>query len=115
MVPEDTSQLPLVMLNIEREEGTGCPFLGATGCGVYEDRPGACRLFPITQGSSLGEDGVIDSYFIKQLNFCQGFNEGREWTLSRWQADQGVEADEELNRGWLEIILKRGGRQSFGR
>ena len=115
MVPEDTSQLPLVMLNIEREEGTGCPFLEAAGCGVYEDRPGACRLFPITQGSSLGEDGVIDSYFMKQLNFCRGFNGGREWTLSQWQADQGVEADEELNRGWLEIILKRGGRQSFGR
>ena len=108
IVPEDTSQLPLVMLNIEKEEGTGCPFLGAAGCGVYEDRPGACRLFPIIQGSSLGKDGVIDSYFLKHLKFCQGFNEGRGWTLSRWQADQGVGADEELNRGWLEIILKRG-------
>ncbi len=89
MVPEDTSQLPFVMLNIEREEGTGCPFLEAAGCGVYEDRPGACRLFPITQGSSLGEDGVIDSYFIKQLNFCQGFKEGREWTLSSMASRSG--------------------------
>jgi uncharacterized protein len=108
LVSEDTSQLPLVMLNIEREEGTGCPFLGADGCRVYEDRPGACRLFPITQGSSLGEDGVIDSYFIKQLNFCQGFTEGQEWTLTQWQADQGLDSYEDLNREWLEVILKRG-------
>jgi uncharacterized protein len=108
MVPEDTSQLPLVMLNIDKEAGTGCPFLGAAGCGVYEDRPGACRLFPVTQGSSLGEDGVIDRYFMKHLNFCQGFKEGQEWTLSRWQADQGVGPAAELNRGWLEIILRRG-------
>ena len=73
-VLEDKSRLPLVMLDIDREEGTGCPFLEAVGCGVYEDRPGACRLFPVTQGSSLGEAGVTDSYFIKQLNFCQGFS-----------------------------------------
>jgi hypothetical protein len=51
---------------------------------------------------------VIDSYFIKQLKFCQGFNGGQEWTLSRWQADQGLELYERLNRGWLEIILRRG-------
>jgi uncharacterized protein len=111
LVPEDTSQLPLVMLNIEREEGTGCPFLGAAGCGVYEDRPMACRLFPITQGSSLGEDGVIDSYFMKHLNFCLGFNGGQEWTLSRWQADQGLELYERLNRGWVEILVTAGARR----
>ena len=96
------------MLDIEREEGNGCPFLGAVGCSIYEDRPGACRLFPITQGSSLGEDGVIDSYFMKQLNFCQGFTEGQEWTLAQWKSNQGMEPYDELNRDWLEIILKRG-------
>ena len=105
---EDKSHLPLVMLNIEREEGTGCPFLEAVGCNVYEDRPGACRLFPVTQGSSLGDDGVTDSYFIKQLNFCEGFSGGREWTLAQWKFDQGMEPYDELNREWLEIILKRG-------
>jgi Fe-S-cluster containining protein len=109
-VREDKSHLPLVMLDIDREAGTGCPFLAAEGCGVYADRPGACRLFPVIQGSSLGEEGVIDSYFTKQLNFCQGFTAGREWTLAEWQADQGLDPHEELNREWLEIILKRGAR-----
>jgi uncharacterized protein len=107
-VREDKSHLPLVMLDIDREAGIGCPFLAAEGCGVYADRPGACRLFPVIQGSSLGEEGVINSYFTKLLNFCQGFTAGREWTLAQWQADQGMEPDEELNREWLEIILKRG-------
>jgi uncharacterized protein len=105
-VREDRSYLPLILLDIDQEERTGCPFLTPAGCGVYEDRPGACRLFPITQGSSLTEEGLMDSYFCKRLEFCRGFAGGREWTLARWQADQGLEPVDELNRGWIEIILR---------
>lgn len=107
-VREDRSLLPLVMLDIAGEEGSGCPFLAADGCGVYADRPGACRLFPVVLGSSLGQDGVRDDYFLKRLDFCRGFQEGPEWTLSQWQADQDIDASEALNREWLEIVLKRG-------
>ena len=106
-VVEEKSFLPLVMLDIDKEEGTGCPFLEPEGCSVYEDRPGACRLFPITQGSSLEENGIRDSYFCKCLDFCQGFIEGQEWTVARWKSNQGLEPYDELNRQWLEIILKR--------
>lgn len=107
-VVEDKSHLPLNLLDTDQDDGRRCPFLEAAGCGVYEDRPGACRLFPITQGSNLGQDGVEDTYFCKRLDFCQGFEKGQEWTLAQWQADQGLGPDEDLNRGWLEIILKRG-------
>jgi Fe-S-cluster containining protein len=107
-VVEDASSLPLVLLDIDRAAGGGCPFLGAAGCSVYEDRPGACRLFPVIQGSQMGKDGIEDSYFCKRLDFCQGFGAGQEWTLGRWKADQGLEACEAQNREWLEIILKRG-------
>jgi uncharacterized protein len=106
-VVEEQSFLPLVMLDIDKEEGSGCPFLETEGCGVYEDRPGACRLFPITQGSRLSENGLVDNYFCKHLDFCQGFIEGQEWTLVRWKANQGLEPFDKLNRQWLEIILKR--------
>lgn len=107
-VVEARSRLLLVMLDTDGEAGRRCPFLGATGCGVYEDRPGACRLFPITQGSTLGPEGLEDRYFCKRLDFCQGFREGQEWTLEQWQADQGLDSYDDLNRGWLEIIMKRG-------
>jgi uncharacterized protein len=106
-VVEDKSYLPLVMLDIDKAAGGGCPFLAAAGCSVYEDRPGACRLFPITQGSNLVGDGVEDTYFCKRLDFCQGFSEGQEWTLEQWKSDQGMEPYDLLNQEWLEIILKR--------
>lgn len=108
---EEQSRLPLVLLDIAGAEGGGCPFLEAGGCGVYEDRPGACRLFPVIQGSSLEEDGVRDAYFVKSLDFCQGFGAGEEWTLSRWQADQGLEVYERLNRGWVDIMVTAGARR----
>lgn len=104
---EDSSRLPLVFLDIAREGSEGCPLLGPEGCTVYEDRPGACRLFPVTQGSRLAGDTVQDVYFCKHLEFCRGFDDGPEWTLAQWQADQGLEAYAELNRDWQEIILKR--------
>ncbi|AEB10245.1 YkgJ family cysteine cluster protein [Desulfobacca acetoxidans] len=105
---EGKSYLPLMLLDIDREGGKGCPFLGENGCTVYDDRPGACRLFPITQGSSLAGGAVIDHYFCKRLDFCQGFNENREWTVAQWKADQNLEPYDLLSQEWLEIILKRG-------
>jgi hypothetical protein len=96
------------MLDIDRDAGQGCPFLETADCGVYKDRPEACRLFPITRGSSLEKRGIKDTYFCKRLDFCRGFSQGREWTLAQWKADQGLEPYDKLNREWLEIILKRG-------
>jgi uncharacterized protein len=107
-IREDTSRLDLVLLDIDKAGGGGCPFLGAAGCSVYEDRPAACRLFPIIQGSRLKKDGIEDSYFCKRLDFCQGLGAGPEWTLAQWRADQELEPYDVLNRAWLEIILKRG-------
>jgi hypothetical protein len=107
---EDKSRLPLTLVDIAGDEGPGCPFLTAAGCGVYAARPGACRLFPVIQGSNLGSNGLEDVYFCKHLDFCQGFREGRELNLAQWRADQGLDLYEDLNRGWLEIILKRGTR-----
>jgi len=108
-VVEDKSLLPLVLLATRREDGEGCPFLDTEqGCTVYEDRPGACRLFPLTQGSALAGVTIEDAYFCKRLDFCQGFSQRQEWTVAQWKADQGLEAYDVLNHDWLEIILKRG-------
>ena len=82
-------------------------FWSLPAAGSDEDRPGACRLFPITQGSSLTDYGLVDRYFCKRLDFCQGFTDGQEWTLARWKAGQGLEPFNELNREWIEIILKK--------
>jgi Fe-S-cluster containining protein len=102
------SHLPLIFLDPFKTEEPGCPFLGAEGCTVYAHRPAACRLFPITMGSQMTEQGMADHYFCRQLDYCQGFAGGREWTLESWIADQGFEEYDDGRREWLEILLKMG-------
>ncbi|HEY0004829.1 MAG TPA: YkgJ family cysteine cluster protein [Pyrinomonadaceae bacterium] len=48
-----------------------CPFLkkhldGTTTCGIYEDRPNQCRLFPITRRDLDEVRGTCSFYFIEK-------------------------------------------------
>src|SRR3954468_1338016 len=48
-----------------------CPFLkkhddGTTTCGIYEDRPTQCRLFPIDQRDLAEVRGTCSFYFIEK-------------------------------------------------
>ena len=48
-----------------------CPFLkkhddGATTCGIYEDRPDQCRLYPIEQRDLEEVRGSCSFYFIEK-------------------------------------------------
>ena len=38
---------PSVMLVMADNDEKTCPFLGEEGCTVYEDRPSACRTYPL--------------------------------------------------------------------
>jgi Fe-S-cluster containining protein len=104
---EERSHLPLVFLEVS-DSAKGCPFVSANGCTVYEDRPGACRLFPLTQGSRLTPGGREDYYFCRHLDYCRGFAGEEEWTVQSWIQAQGFAEYDEQRREWLEIILRRG-------
>jgi len=48
-----------------------CPFLkkhddATTSCGIYEDRPSQCRLFPIDQRDLAEVRGTCSFYFIEK-------------------------------------------------
>jgi Fe-S-cluster containining protein len=102
---EPGSGLPMVLVKPARTGG--CPFLGEAGCRVYTDRPAACRLFPLTQGSELAAGGVVDHLFLRQLDYCQGFTGEPEWTVAAWQANQGFAEFDRPRRPWLRLFLKQ--------
>jgi uncharacterized protein len=104
---EARSNLPLIFLDPFRAAEPGCPFLGDAGCTVYSQRPAACRLFPITMGSQLTPEGVVDHYFCRTLDYCQGFASDVQWTVESWQADQGFGEYDRGRRAWLELLLKQ--------
>ncbi|MCF6290463.1 MAG: YkgJ family cysteine cluster protein [Desulfobacterales bacterium] len=102
---------------IKMNEQGICPFLESEtrGCSVYTDRPTACRYYPV--GMANFHEGTQDEqeeeqfYFIVKEDHCQGFAEDRTWTIRDWREDQGVDLRDKMNKGWMEIVMRR---KSFG-
>ena len=108
------TRLPMVTLKMLDDDKKNCPFVTPDGCIIYEDRPVTCRYYPL--GSAAFREQEIqptgeDFYFMVRESHCLGFEEDKEWTVSEWRKDQGVELYDEANRGWMEFMMKK---KSFG-
>ncbi|MFO1287621.1 MAG: hypothetical protein U1F49_14495 [Rubrivivax sp.] len=74
----------------------------ARGCSVYEDRPTACRYYPVAllsmrrQGEAFGRQ----SYAIVSEPHCLGHAEGVVRSIDEYRAEQGVVPFDEAARGW---------------
>ena len=95
---------PNVMLKMSDHAGKPCPFLSENGCTVYEDRPYACRAYPLEPAlSGEGEKQVNISCYVVCHNHCLGHHEKREWTARQWMDDQQMGAYNEINSRWARI------------
>lgn len=100
------SGLPVVMLKMEGAY-LKCPFLDEDkGCSVYEDRPGACRSYPLARLAQRSKDkeGVEEFYYIVREPDCKGFHDGKEWSVRDWKEHEGLEKYNEMNDLFGEIL-----------
>jgi len=108
--------LPVVMLRMNDEEEKRCHFVGQDGCTVYDDRPWACRMYPVGMALPPAKAGVEPEpvYFLFEDDFCLGRQEPVTWNVDRWRADQHVPEREALEAGFRELVTHPwfiGGRQ----
>lgn len=91
------------------EGGTACRFMTEEGCSVYEDRPTACRYYPVGLLSirRQGENFDREAYAIIKESHCLGHQENRQLTIAEYRKEQGLEEYDELSRGWRQLILKK--------
>ena len=91
------------------ENGTACQFMTPDGCSVYNDRPAACRYYPVALLSMRKQDEFTDtvSYALVKEEHCLGHNEPRKITIDAYRHEQGLEEYDELARGWRQLILKK--------
>jgi Fe-S-cluster containining protein len=89
--------------------GTACRFMTPEGCGVYADRPTACRYYPVALLSMRRQDEATDrdSYALVKEAHCLGHDEPRETTIADYRSEQGLPEYDELARGWRQLILKK--------
>jgi Fe-S-cluster containining protein len=89
--------------------GTACRFMIDAGCSVYEDRPTACRYYPVALLSLRRQDESTDrqSYAVVREAHCLGHQEAATQTIDQYRAAQGLVEYDELARGWRQLILKK--------
>ena len=103
---DDRSRFPMVYLKMREEEEKRCPFVTPEGCTIYEDRPGACRIYPLGRAATKSDSkrDAVERFFLVSEKHCLGFNEDKEWTLEEWMRNEGVDEYNALNDQWMEII-----------
>jgi Fe-S-cluster containining protein len=98
--------LPVVMLGMGDDPQKKCRFVGEQGCTVYEDRPWACRMYPLGMAIPPARAGVEPKpiFFLFEDDFCEGRHEDRRWTVGQWRENQGLPQRERLEAGFQEIV-----------
>ena len=99
-------QLPMVLLRMGDNPDKQCKFVGDSGCTVYEDRPWACRMYPVGMAIPPARAGVEPEpvRFLFEDDYCKGHQETTTWTVDEWRADQAVDRQDELESGFKDIV-----------
>lgn len=107
----ERADLPVVTLKLLDDDRQSCPFVeDKEGCVIYEDRPTTCRYYPLGVGSLSysGEQGEKEEFFFTvKEDHCLGFEEKKDWTVADWREDQGINLRDEVNDGWLDLMVRK--------
>lgn len=98
MLPKPKKVLPLLILKMN-EEDKKCPFVTPKGCSVYEDRPWACRMYPL----DINDDGTYR--IIGKPGECLGLSSKVQWKISDWLVSQGIPTYDEMSKVVTQVIL----------
>ncbi len=109
----EKTDMPGVKLNLD-EDGR-CPFVTDDGCMIYEHRPTTCRYYPVGMSffHEAADEGATSEefYFLVKEDHCKGHEEDQTMTIREWRKDQGIDESDEMNREWMELVMRR---KSFG-
>ncbi|MBW1650797.1 MAG: YkgJ family cysteine cluster protein [Deltaproteobacteria bacterium] len=104
----EKTDLPVVTLKLSDDKQKSCPFVRDTGCIIYEDRPTACRYYPVGVATLSNKEDYKDGfYFLINESHCEGFKEDKIQTITEWRKGQGVDIHDEINEGWTELLVKK--------
>lgn len=106
----DNPFFPTVKLRLLEDEKKSCPFLKEDGCSVYQNRPSACRTYPLERGVIGSATGSLEElFFLTDHSYCKGHNEAKEVTVFAWVRSQRLIEYNAMNSLWAEMdMLFRG-------
>ena len=104
--PDPESGFPVLSIKMVHENAV-CPFVTPHGCGIYHDRPTACRLYPLGRSSGIDLNGGNPEEFFSLLHIthCRGLSEEKVWTVAEWVNDQSLSPYIGMNDKMLDILF----------
>lgn len=108
----EKTDMPGVKIHLDSEGR--CPFVTPEGCTIYPYRPTTCRYYPVGMSffHEAAEGGTSEEfYFLVKEPHCKGHEEEQTMTIREWRADQGIDESDEMNKEWMELVMRR---KSFG-
>ena len=101
-------QIPVALLKMGDDEKKKCPFVTVEGCTIYQDRPWACRMYPLGLASSPTEtESEVFCFLADDESLCLGFKEDKEWTVKEWLTDQGVDIYNRKSQDYMQLTLHK--------
>ncbi|MFC1989881.1 YkgJ family cysteine cluster protein [Chloroflexota bacterium] len=99
-------QIPVALLKMGDDENKKCPFVTAEGCSIYQDRPWACRMYPLGLASPKAEaEGEEFCFLADDESLCLGFKEDKEWKVKEWLTDQGVDTYNQKSQAYMQFTM----------
>jgi Fe-S-cluster containining protein len=98
-------KFPIAMLKMQGEDKR-CPFLSESGCGIYANRPWACRMYPL--GAAEPKNPTPDDqafHFVIREDLCHGHDQGCPVSVREWISGQGAEEYEMMGAGFKALTL----------
>jgi len=98
-------KIPAILIKMD-PESKRCPFVTEQGCGIYDHRPWACRMYPLglaePKQNTAQERGF---YFLIREELCHGHGRGPGCTIREWLAEQGIEQYEMMGAPFKDLML----------
>lgn len=88
---------PRFYLTMVDDGKASCVFVTPKGCSIYQDRPGACRSYPLGRAASRKNGRIDDFYVLLHEPHCLGFTEHTIQTVSSFSRSQGLEPYNHFN------------------
>ena len=111
---EKHDPFPRLYLTMVDDGKASCVFVSKRGCAFYEDRPGACRAYPIGRATRMKAATIFDEWYVLlKEEHCQGFGQDRQQTPKQYCQDQGLSSYNRFNDAVATILQHERIRQGM--
>ena len=101
---EEHETFPRFYLTMVDDGRASCVFVSDAGCTLYQDRPGACRAYPLGRAAIRHDDTMEEFFVLLQESHCQGFQEQQEQNGATYSAEQELTIYNRFNDAVAAIL-----------